>query len=163
MKKLIFLPLLLISCCSLAQHTPNNILDIFVGNWHANGAAFGMPANITMNWTPVLETRFYRLQYKIITIGKDSTQMIFEGIAYYKPLGENRFAATWFDTQGSIHPIIASNDTTTLTSLWGTPETQQGKTTYKIINTQEIEVTDFIMKKDGAWNKFNQNTLIKSR
>lgn len=150
---------LFLSCYSYAQES---ILERLSGNWSAKGSAFGMPADITMNWEPALAGKFYRLQYKMIMTTQSASQSVFEGVAYYKNAKDNTYIATWFDSQGNMHPITASSDATTLTSLWGTPETQQGKTTYRLINDKEVEVTDYILRKDDTWSQFNQNMLLRS-
>ncbi|MCW5911541.1 MAG: DUF1579 family protein [Cyclobacteriaceae bacterium] len=159
----LLLLLILFSCYAHAQENSNDILNKLNGNWSAKGAAFGMPATITMSWLPALEGKFHQLNYKMLMTGKDGNLMVFEGAAFYKRLSENSFTATWFDSQGNMHPITASSDATTLTSLWGTPETQQGKTTYRFVSNNEVEVTDYVMKKDGTWSKFNQNTLARDK
>lgn len=160
MKRMRFiLAVLLLSGFSYAQE---NIPERLSGNWSAKGSAFGMPADITMSWEPALGSKFYRLQYKMVMTTQGGGQTVFEGIAYYKKAKEDSFVATWFDSQGNMHPITAVNDATTLTSLWGTPETQQGKTTYRLINDKEVEVTDYILRKEGTWSQFNQNTLVRN-
>ncbi|HMR91854.1 MAG TPA: hypothetical protein PKC69_06055 [Chitinophagaceae bacterium] len=162
MKKIRLLPfLLLLSCYSFSQEDTGDIPGKLKGNWKANGTAFGMPATITMSWAPVLQEKFYRLKYSMVMTGKDGNQTVFEGTAYYKQVTANTFTATWFDSQGSMHPITASSDATMLTSRWGTPETQQGKTTYQLIRNNDVQVTDYILKKDGTWSLFNQNTLTR--
>lgn len=160
----LLLPLvILLSDYSFAQITTNNILEKLNGNWIAKGSAFGMPAIIKMKWSPVLEEKFCELKYSMLMTGKDGNQMVFEGVAYYKHLSETTYTATWFDSQGNMHPITGSSDATTLTSLWGTPETQQGKTTYRLAGNNEVEVTDYVLKKDGTWNKFNHNVLVRDK
>lgn len=141
---------MLLSAYSFAQDPAKDFLEKFNGNWIAKGSAFGMPAIITMSWSPVLEGRFCQLKYKMLMTGKDGNQLVFEGVAYYKRLGENTYTANWFDSQGNMHPITATSDATTLTSLWGTSETQQGKTTYRFAGNNEVEVTDYVLKKDGT-------------
>lgn len=138
-----------------------NILSRLEGNWSANGTAFGMPAVVTMSWTPALLGKYHQLNYKMVMTTKDGKQSVFEGTALYKPSGDNAFVATWCDSQSEMHPITATSDAEALTSLWGTPETKQGKTIYRFVAGGQVEVTDFIMKKDGTWAKFNQNTLAK--
>lgn len=139
-----------------------NFLDNLKGTWKAKGKAFGMDADVTMIWTTVLGGRYVQIQYTIAMHGKDGKDQQFDGTAYYKSAGENKFVATWFDSGGDMHPITATYDEATLTSLWGTPETKMGKTTYRLVDEKSIEVTDFIQKKDGAWQQFGKNTLIKS-
>jgi hypothetical protein len=156
--------LILLTLCfamsrSIAQH--RNFLERMVGTWHATGTAFNMPAEVDMTWTPALNGRYTQIQYKIIMHTSKGTDQSFEGTAFYKQDGENKFKATWFDSGGDMHPITASNDEQTLTSLWGTPETKMGKTLYKLITDQTVEVIDFVQRKDGTWQQFGKNTLTR--
>jgi hypothetical protein len=157
---LFFLVLSVASTSGLAQE-PGNFIDKFVGYWQAKGTSFGMPADIDMIWTSTLGGRYTQIQHKILMHGKEGKDQLFEGTAYYKPSGDGKYVATWFDSGGDMHPIAATNDETTLTSLWGTPETKLGKTIYKLLDAKTIEVTDFIQKKDGSWQQFGKNVLSK--
>lgn len=149
------------SCITVGQAQTGNFLDKLMGTWQAKGTAFGMPADVKMIWTTVLGGRYTQILYTIVMRTKDGRDQQFEGTAYYKPAGENKFAATWFDSGGDMHPITATHDETTLTSWWGTPETKMGKTTYRLVDDKSIEVTDFIQKKDGTWQQFGKNTLAR--
>ena len=157
--KLLSIAIMIASSTANAQNT--NFLEKLKGAWQANGTAFGMPADVNMEWMAVLGGRFTQIQYKILMHGKDGKSQQFEGTAYYKPSGDNQYWATWFDTNGEMHPITASSNESTLTSLWGTPETKMGKTLYKLLDDKTVEVTDYIQKKDGSWQQFGKNTLIK--
>ena len=39
----------------------------------------------------------------------------------------------------------------TLTALWGTAETEQGKSVYRLIAESKIEVVDSVQQRDGTW------------
>jgi hypothetical protein len=161
MKKIIPFILLLTTWIAEAQVPSSNFLEKLKGTYQAAGTSFNMPADIEMTWASTLGGRYSQLQYKILMHRKDGKDQLFEGTAFYKPSGENTFKATWFDSNGSMHPITATNDENTLTSLWGTPETEMGKTTYKVVDDKTVEVTDFVLKKDGSWQLFNKSLLVK--
>ncbi|MEQ1586226.1 MAG: hypothetical protein ABL895_10130 [Cyclobacteriaceae bacterium] len=131
-----------------------------MGAWSASGTAFGKPAKVEMIWTTVLK-HFSRIEYKIMTPDPDS-KIVFEGTAYYKQNGVNSYGGTWFDSGGEVHSIQATNDQTTLTSIWGKPEGKFGKTIYKLIGENELEISDYIMTKEGAWREFSKNVLSKN-
>jgi hypothetical protein len=159
MKNLLVLTVLLIS--QLASAQTGNILTKLEGNWATKGNSFGMPADITMTWQPGIEAKFMHLSYRMVMQTKEGKQQVFEGAAYYKVTGDKTYSATWVDSQGEMHPITATSDDTMLASIWGTPSTKLGRSTYRFVSDNEVEVTDYVMKKDGTWSKFNQNVLTR--
>lgn len=161
MKKLTLL-LLIVACVSASAQSPNLLLKL-QGHWAGKGSSFGMPADITMSWTPALEGKFTMLNYRLVMQGSDGKHQTFEGVAYYKVMGDKSYSATWVDSQGEMHPITASSDDTMLSSVWGTPATKLGRSTYRFISDDQVEITDYVMKKDGTWSKFNQNVVARIR
>jgi hypothetical protein len=59
-------------------------LEVFIGKWQSNGAAFGRPAISTIEFTPSFEGQFVHLQYAIRIIEDDKHVPAFSGGAYYK-------------------------------------------------------------------------------
>lgn len=131
-----------------------------LGTWSAKGQAFGMPADVTMKWEPDMQNKFLLLSYRMDMRDTAGRVQTFEGKAYYKASTEaGKFTATWFDSGGEVHPIEANYDGESLTALWGTPTTKMGKTVYRFVDDNTIEITDFIQRKDGEWRQFNRNTV----
>lgn len=161
MKKFVAIIAFTFLCITVSLAQTENFLDKLKGTWTTKGTAFGMPADVEMIWATALGGRYTQIQYKIVMHTKDGKDQQFEGTAYYKPSGENKYVGTWFDSGGDMHPITATSDETTLTSLWGTQDTKMGKTTYRWVDDTSIEITDFIQKKDGGWQQFGKNTLVK--
>ena len=56
----------------------------------------------------------------------------FEGHAYYRPIGDGRYRGMWFDNSGMFRPLDAQRDGDALVSKWGTPDTEEGETTYRL-------------------------------
>lgn len=155
------LQILLTPFAANANEPRDNFLNRLNGTWKAEGKAFGMEAKFHMQWTWVLQGRFIQLFYKIEMRGKDGQPQIFEGMAFYKPAANGKYEGTWFDSQRSIHPIEATADSSALTSLWGKPETEQGKSIYRLLDENRIEVVDAVRAKDGSWKEFNRNTFAR--
>jgi hypothetical protein len=143
---------------SYAQ-TSSDFLTKLNGQWAGTGKAFNMPADITMSWEKTLNNQFYQLRYRMDMKAPDGNIQTFEGTAFYKIASEKELVATWFDSGGEMHPIKASIDTTSLTAIWGTPETKLGKTIYQFTSDKTVEITDFIQNKKGEWKQFNKNTV----
>lgn len=161
-KKQLIITVLFFCCFFVSNAQTVNFLEKLKGNWQAKGNSLGLQADINMIWVSALGGRYTQIQYKIVMHGKEGKDQLFEGTAYYKPAGENKYIATWFDSGGDMHPITATSDENALTSLWGTPETKLGKTIYKLLDNNTVEITDFIQKKDGSWQQFGKNTLSRN-
>lgn len=143
-----------------AQDNPD-ILRKLEGSWYSKGKAFGMAADINMVWEPVLQGKFTRISYRMDMQAADGKVQVFEGTALYQPAGDRIYRATWFDSGGEMHPIQATTDDVALTSIWGTPGTKLGKTVYSFKDSDNVEVVDYIQRKDGTWREFNRNVLTR--
>jgi histidine triad (HIT) family protein len=146
----------------LTVTTKDTFLMKLLGNWQANGTAFGRPAKINMVCEPILQFQYMKLSYSMDMQDKDGKSIAnFEGTASYRPDGAGGYKATWFDSGGAMHPIKATVNDNILTSWWGTPQTQEGKTIYRLINNNAVEIIDSVKTKTGEWRQFNRNTLEK--
>ena len=70
-------------------------------------------------------------------------------------LVRRRFVGTWFDSRGVVLPLRATADQTTLTTNWGTPDTEQGRTVYRPSAKSELVVSDSVLT-DGEWHQFGR-------
>ena len=89
----------------------------------------------------------------------NNSKQIFEGLAYYQPQGTDKYAAHWFDSRGVTFPIKAYVEGNTLTSLWGSPDKEEGKSTYQLIDDSTLRVVDSVKQKDGTFREFSSATL----
>ncbi len=82
---------------------------------------------------------------------------VFEGAGVYLKQKEGGYAATWWDSQGARHPIVATEaaDGSSLTALWG----ESGKTVYSLIEGGDLEVVDSVKRPDGSWGEFGRSRL----
>lgn len=161
--RIYFIVSLLFVCHLTGAQTSSELMAKLNGQWAGIGKAFNMPADITMSWEKTLRNQFYQLRYRMDMKAPDGTIQNFEGTAFYKIVSEKELVAAWFDSGGEMHPIKASIDGTTLTAIWGTPETKLGKTIYQFTNDQTVEITDFIQNKKGEWKQFNKNSVSKTQ
>lgn len=155
------LPKQLKSKAAFAQPTLSFMQNL-EGTWSASGKAFNMPAEISMSWVTTLNEKFYHLTYRMVMTGQDSSTQTFEGTAYYQAKTDTELVATWFDSGGEMHPIKATVDGESLTAIWGTSDTKLGKTIYRFIDDNTIEITDFIQNKKGEWRQFNRNEVKRN-
>jgi hypothetical protein len=65
------------------------------------------------------------------------------------------------DNSGAIRPIEARQDGEAIVAQWGTPETEVGETTYRLLPGDRMEVIDKVRQKDGAWRDFGRSSLVR--
>ena len=136
------------------------LLVRLLGDWQAQGEAFGRPAHSFMTWTSHLDGRFMRLDYRIEMARDTDTRSEFQGVAYYDTDSTGPFDAFWADSSGDLHPIAATRDGDALVAHWGLDGHKQGRTRYELLDADRIEVTDWIKTPEG-WRQFNQAVFAR--
>jgi len=137
---------------------PLAALDRFEGAWAGPGTLHGSKARLELRVDRALGKRFVRLQHRN-AVEMPGRTMEFEGLALYRGTASG-FAATWFDSFGHVYPVTAALDRDTLRAEWGTPDTEQGLTVYRLTTPGTLEVTDSV-KRAGAYQEFGRATLTK--
>src|SRR5687768_6671373 len=143
-----------------AQTGPDPLLSRLDGKWAGTGTVLNRPAKIEMEWAWQLDGQFLKLSFKN-QMGTAPKITVFEGHAYYRPIADGRYRGMWFDNSGMFRPLDARRDGEALVSQWGTPETEQGETTYRLLADGTMEVVDRVKGKDGTWRTFGQSGLIR--
>lgn len=66
-------------------------------------------------------------------------------------------AATWWDSQGAKHAILANEAPggSSLTAFWG----ELGKTEYSFVDGGDLKVVDSVKRPDGSWGEFGRSRL----
>ena len=139
---------------------PLGLLVELEGRWEGTGVILGQPSRVQMEWARTLDARFVRLTF-VSHIGPEPNARRFEGHAYYQPSGKGRHRATWFDSSGLVRPIDATEQGSALVAVWGTPETEVGETTYRLVSPIRLDVVDRVQAKDGSWREFGRSTLAR--
>lgn len=147
--------LLLLVTASSAHSQTDSIFKRLSGTWKGDGKALGMPATLHISWDWVLGDKFLRLSLKNEMKAPDGQVRVFEGHAYYKP-SEAKCEGTWFDSRGVSFPLKCSVEGQSLTAIWGTLETEQGKSVYSLVAGGKLEIVDSVMQKDGTWREFGR-------
>lgn len=135
-----------------AEPVPTSPLAKLAGSWVGEGQWMGAPARATLAWDSVLNGRFTRLAYQITKTADPA--VAFEGHAYYAADADGRVTATWFDSQGAVYALEVDATADTLTAVWGPAGAPRGRTTYRLMAEDRLEVVDEIKTKDGAWKEF---------
>lgn len=134
------------------------LLSRMAGHWTGSGTVLNQPSKIQMAWTWELGGRFIRLTFRN-EMGVAPKVNVFEGHAYYRPLADGRYSGMWFDNSGVLRPLEAKRDGDALVSKWGTPDTEEGETTYRLLSNSEMVVVDRVKLKDSTWREFGRSLL----
>ncbi len=131
---------------NISQHT-----------WIGTGELLGSTASFQMNWVPILDGQFYKLSFQHQR--DESEELIFKSMGVYQPKNDGTFSGTWFDSRGLTFPLKGNFSGNTLTVLWGTRETEEGKTVYTFTEIGTVTVTDYVLK-DGEFVKFGNANYV---
>lgn len=123
------------------------------GSWRGTGTMMGNASEGALDVRPVLGGRFVELSWRA---GR------FEGRAFYRPVGDGRWRATWFDNRGISFPIEAVHSNGTLTANWGSAETERGTTIYTLVAEGRLVVTDAVRRPDGTYRVFAEHVLARA-
>ena len=147
---------LLLALLFAVQATPDPLLVRLIGHWTGTGTVLNQPSKIEMVWSAELGGQFVRLAFR-----NEMPKSVFEGHAYYRAFGDGRYRGMWFDNSGMFRPLEARRDGEALISKWGTPDTEEGETTYRLLPDGKMDVVDRVKGKDGTWRQFGQSGLMK--
>jgi hypothetical protein len=147
---------LLLALALTLQVTVDPLLSRLVGQWSGTGTVLNQPSKIEMSWTSELGGQFVKLTFR-----NEMPKSVFEGHAYYRAVGPGQYRGMWFDNSGMFRPLDARRDGDALVSKWGTPDTEEGETTYRLQSDGKMEVVDRVKGKDGTWRQFGQSGLMK--
>jgi len=124
--------------------------ELTAKEWEGSGTLMGAEANFEMQWAWVLDQQFLRLEFQ-----NSRGSSTFKGHGYYRIEGGTTVSGMWFDARGFFFPLSGTLNENVLTINWGTPETEQGRTVYTLISSENIKVTDYILK-DGEYLQFGE-------
>ena len=145
---------------STSLRASDPLLSRFAGQWSGTGTVLNQPSKIQMSWNWELSDRFMRLTFRN-EMGTAPKITVFEGHAYYLPTGDGQYRGTWFDNAGMLRPLDARRDGDALVSNWGTPDTEEGETTYRLRPDGTMEVIDRVKGKDGTWREFGRASYTR--
>lgn len=137
------------------------LLTRLLGVWSGEGTVLGQTARVRMEWAPALDGSFVRLTF-VNQMGPADKTRKFEGHAYYRAAADGAgYRGTWMDNSGAIRPIDGTRDGDALVARWGTPQTEEGETIYRLLSTAKMEVVDRVKSRDGTWREFGRVTLSR--
>lgn len=151
--------ILLISTAALAQPAPpaapaKPSLAWMTGEWRGTGTMFGKPSRVAMTIKPALGGEATALTHSAETAGPDAKPVRFEATATYRINAKGRVEGQWSDSAGSFHRIGGRINASTMTTIWGDPTTELGRSTYARDSSGALIVTDAVLAPDGSWRVF---------
>ena len=147
---------LLLSLALMLQVSADTLLSRFAGQWTGTGTVLNQPSKVSLNWSWELSGQFLRLTFR-----NEMPKALFEGHAYYRASGEGRYRGMWFDNSGMFRPLDATRQDDALVSKWGTPDTEEGETTYRLLSDGKMEIVDRVKSKDGTWREFGRSLVAR--
>jgi hypothetical protein len=117
-----------------------------------------MKLTLEWDWTQVLDDKFLKLAFMNQFINNSGEERTMTAIGFFNlKAGQG----SWFDSRGTMLPLVLKFENDELIVNWGDEDTEKGKTIYKIIDEDKIEVEDYFLK-DGKYNLFGTENYIKS-
>ena len=133
---------------------PTAALSWLTGTWRGPGTMMGRPSEASFTVSPVLGGRFLEFSYRAGP---------FEGRAFYRPLADSAWQASWFDNRGVTFPIAGRVEGRTLTSDWGSAETERGRTVYRLAEDGRLHVSDSVRRPDGSYRDFASHIRTRAQ
>ena len=133
-------------------------IDWLHGRWSGTGTVQGAPSEAMLEVAPVLGDRFVELRYRFVTAGQQRFE--FEGRGFYQAQ-DGAWRGQWFDSTGATRPLDGTVTGSTLTTQWGNPATEQGRTTYRLEAQGTLQVTDEVLRRNGQWQVFASHNMTR--
>ncbi len=151
--------MVVLAAASAAEHPAAKTFAALAGSWQGSGETNGMASSQQMTWEVVLGGQFHRLTLANRMTDADGKEWHFKAQAFYRIQYDGSIAGTWFDSRGLTFPLSGSVDEAgTMTILWGTAETEQGRSSY-LLGAEGLEVTDEVLTREGEWRVFGRSSL----
>ncbi len=151
---------LALSAANYGQPGPQPFHERLLGDWRGTGKVMGAASQLHMQWEMALGGKFVRLTFHNEMTTASGKQR-FEGHAYYQSKSDGHYSGRWFDSSGDAHPINGIIEGDALIANWGTAETKEGRTIYRLLGAGKMEVIDSIRSKDGSWREFGRSTFVR--
>lgn len=157
---------LMLACAPLAvadEARTRGFFAALAGEWQGEGEVLGMASVQKARWEPALGAAFFRFAFDNRMTAADGKQSQFQAEAFYRVNKEGAVTGTWLDSRGMTLPIAGGlNDAGTLVMRWGTVETEQGRSSYRL-EADALEIIDEVMTPEGNWRVFGQTRLTRAR
>lgn len=136
-------------------------LDWLTGDWIGEGITFGRPSRVTLSLRPIFGGRTMMMDYAVSVVAKDNIPALnFAAHAYYKVGKGKTWDGRWIDNFDNFHNLSGMIKDTSMATLWGSPSTEIGRTTYTRVG-DTLSITDKSLTPAGNFDVFATYTLRK--
>ena len=145
---------------AISASPATEVIERLIGSWEGEGKLFGRPARFSMSWSWTLGQQFVELRFENRLVQEDGTeQKVLEAVALYRVTDDGTLSGTWFDSRGQVVELNAAATADTLSTHW-TADTEEGRTTYRVIDADTVEVEDHVLGEEG-WRAFGSAVYRK--
>jgi len=150
-------PAVIAGTSTATEQSPS--LAWLVGEWAGSGRLFGNASQVTLSVAAAPDGAATSLLYRAQTKAAPGRPAImFEGKANYRTMAKGRVEGAWRDSSGSDYAIGGQIKGMTMTTLWGHPIREIGRSTYVRGADDTLTVTDAVMTTEGHWRIFASAT-----
>jgi len=157
---LLFILVSFLALPSIKAQSSASFFEKIEGDWSGTGELFGTPATFKMSWHEVLSGQFFHLQFSNSFKNQNGNTQGIEAKAFYRLDESTESSGYWFDSRGVMFGLKFSIKENQLIVLWGDPEIEEGKTEYRLIDGERIEVKDYV-KRNGTFSQFGEAVYTK--
>jgi hypothetical protein len=143
------------------QESRMQLLEPWIGAWRGPGNNSGVDADLSLRFERVLGGRFVRLSLSN-QIGPPATRQLFEGMALYWSAADGQLRGSWFDSQGTVYALDVQLFGPTLVAIWRDDRQPRGRSSYQLIQPDQLEVLDSVRAPDGSWREFARYRLKRA-
>ena len=129
---------------------PDEPWESLLGQWAGAGTLMSQPVEASLTFERTLGGRFVRLTYEART---SEGQAIFGGEGLYRCCEPTDFSGRWADTAGHLYVVSGEFAGATLNTAWGDPDVETGRSSYELLESGELRVTDQVLRAEG-WATF---------
>lgn len=134
----------------VTAQTTAPVFDRLVGDWRGEGMLMGQTAQFTMSWTRHGGLAVLTFSNAVADSAGQVTPVL-EAAAVYRTAYASP-EAVWLDSRGVRVEIQWAATDSTLVADWSAPN-EAGRTTYRVVADDAIEVTDEV-RTDEGWRTF---------
>jgi len=154
-----------VAVCAVAgrQLSPAPVEARLLGDWQGSGLVSGRASSLTMTWSRDPGPRLLHLRFRNEMAGERGVE-VFEGRGYYRLAQQGADGTgTWIDSRGLILPLTTRTTSDSLTTEWGSEGTERGRTEYRFVEQDRLEVVDWVHAPNGEMREFGRSRLERRR
>jgi len=143
--------------CGTANADPWQALE---GAWTGAGTVRGMPAAIELRFRPALAGRGRHLRFRNV-MRSEAGEHVFGAEALYLCDAGGGCRGHWYDSRGVVLPLSVALHADRVVVDWGDDASERGRTTYRPLGDDALEIIDEVRGADGTFKRFGETRARK--